>query len=237
MGEAFFWGAFTGSALLVGAGIALRWHVARTQVGWLLGFGAGVLFSAVAFDLVLEAYDRAGGETWAVALGLAAGALSYFAGTVALDRRSGRSVDRGEASKLVLDALLDGIPESFALGVALLEGGAPGVGFVAAVFISNLPEGLSATAGLRDDGRPTAFIVRLWSLIALVSAVAALLGYALLDGAPADVISFIEAYAAGAVLQMLATTTFPNAMRDAGPVVGLFTVLGFTLSFVLSTVA
>jgi ZIP family zinc transporter len=73
-------------------------------------------------------------------------------------------------------------------------------------------------------------------LITLVSAVAALLGYALLDGAPNDAISLIEAYAAGAVLQMLATTTFPDAMQDAGPVVGLFTVLGFTLSFVLSTV-
>ena len=237
MGEAFFWGAFTGSALLIGAAIALRWQVARHQVGWLLGFGAGVLFSAVAFDLVLEAYKRAGGETWAVALGLAAGALSDFGGNVLLDRRSGRSLDGGDASKLVLGALLDGIPESFALGLALLESGAPSAAFVVAVFISNLPEGLSATAGLRDDGRPTWFIVRLWSLITLVSAVSALLGYALLDGAPSDVISFIEAYAAGAVLQMLATTTFPDAMQDAGPVVGLFTVFGFTLSFVLSTVA
>jgi ZIP family zinc transporter len=238
MAGAFFWGAFTGSALLVGAAIALRWRVRQAQVGWVLGFGAGVLISAVAFDLVLEAYQRTGGETWTVALGLAAGALSYFGGSRALDRRS-RSASPGsdDASKLVMGALLDGIPESFALGLALIESGAPGAGFVAAVFISNLPEGMSWTAGLRDEGRPTRLIVGLWLLIALVSAVSALLGYALLDGAPPEVVSVIEAYAAGAVLQTIATTMLPDAMRDAGDVVGLFTVLGFTLSFVLSVIA
>jgi ZIP family zinc transporter len=233
MAEAFFWGALTGSALLIGAAIALRWRVANSQVGWLLGFGAGVLISAVAFDLVLEAYHRAGGEVWTVALGLAGGALTYFAGSLALDRQP-RFEPGDDAPKLVLGALLDGIPESFALGLALLESGGPGAAFVTAVFLSNLPEGLASTVGLRDEGHPTRLIVGLWSLIMLVSAFASLLGYALLDGAPGEVVSLIEAYAAGAVLQTIATTMLPDAMRDAGPVVGLFTVLGFMLSFVLS---
>jgi ZIP family zinc transporter len=236
--EAFLWGAFTGSALLVGAAIALRWHVTRAQVGWLLGFGVGVLISAVAFDLVLEAYTRTGGETWTVGLGLAAGALSYFGGNRALDRRGPGTLPGSEdASRLVLGGLLDGIPESFALGFALIESGAPGAAFVAAVFMSNLPEGMSWTARLREAGRPTRLIVRLWLLITVVSAFAALLGYALLDGAPAEVASVIEAYAAGAILQTIATTMLPEAMRNAGDVVGLFTVLGFALSFVLSVLA
>jgi len=237
MGEAIAWGAFSAGALLVGALVALRWSVPSRAVGLVLGFGAGVLISAVAFELVLESYDRAPDDAWAVALGLAAGALVYYAGSIALDHRTTglrAGAHANEGGKLVLGALLDGIPESFALGLTLLERGRPSTAFVAAVFLSNLPEGLSATADLRAAGTHSRSIVRLWLLIVAASALAAGLGYALLDGAPNAVFSVIQAFAAGAVLQMLVTTMLPEALEDSGPAVGLVTVLGFTLSFYLS---
>ena len=71
----------------------------------------------------------------------------------------------------------------------------------------------------------------LWSLIAVVSALAAAAGYALLDGAAPDTLAFMFAFAGGAMLTMLATTMMPEAYEHAGRAVGLVTVLGFAVAF------
>jgi ZIP family zinc transporter len=129
--------------------------------------------------------------------------------------------------------VLDGIPESIVLGLTLLGGGGVSIAFVAAVFISNLPEGLAASTGLAASGWSTARIVRLWCAVALVSALSALAGYALFGDASALVVAFVLAFAGGAVLTMLADTMMPEAFTHAGPLVGLFTTAGFALAFAL----
>ncbi|HET9010908.1 MAG TPA: hypothetical protein VFN38_03800 [Gemmatimonadaceae bacterium] len=238
--EAAFWGFVGGAALLIGAVVGLVAPASQRAIGLVMGFGAGVLISALAFELTDEAFRRGGAD--AVSLGLAAGGLAFFAGDWVIDHRGGEGRKRsdgrqaaGSGSAIVLGALMDGIPESVAIGVTLLEGGGVGVAVVAAVFLSNVPESLSAATGLRRAGHSSRWILALWTAVMLVSALAAALGYAFLGDASANVVGFIQAFAAGAILVMLADTMMPEAFEDAGSLVGLVTVLGFSLAFLLST--
>jgi zinc transporter, ZIP family len=131
---------------------------------------------------------------------------------------------------------MDGIPESAAIGVTLLEGGGVGVAMVAAVFLSNLPESISASVGMRNAGRRRGWILALWGAVTLASTLAAALGFGLLDGASQDLIAVIQAFAAGAIITMLADTMMPEAFEHGGNVVGLVTTAGFILAALLSTV-
>ena len=138
------------------------------------------------------------------------------------------------ASAIAIGALMDGIPESAAIGISLLDGGNISAALVVAVFLSNVPEGLASASGMKRAGRPAAFIFGLWGGVTLVSALAALLGYFFLANASDDLVAAIQAFAAGAILTMLASTMMPEAYEEGGPVVGLVTSAGFLLSFVLS---
>jgi ZIP family zinc transporter len=256
--EAAWWGFVGGGALLLGALLGLYLKVGLRVIGLVMAFGAGVLISALAFELTEEAY-QSGGAT-AAALGLAAGSLTFFAGDWLIDRQGGHrrkspvhgGVRAPEASPqatkstgaaatsglaLVLGALLDGIPESAAIGISLIGGGGVGVAMVAAVFLSNIPESMSATTGLKASGRSTGWILGLWSLVVAASTVSSVLGYALLGGASAETVAFIQTFAAGAILTMLADTMMPEAVEHAGRLVGLLTVLGFAVAFFLSSSA
>lgn len=242
MGEAALWGLAGASSLLIGAVIGLRTRLSHRSIGLVLGFGAGTLISALAFELTDEAFKLGGAD--AVTIGLAAGALAYFGGTGLIVRRSkpaarrmskkgGRSDD--SAASLLLGAVLDGIPESAVIGITLLAGKGVGFPVLAAVFISNLPESLSSATGMRKDGRSTRYILGVWAIVVIVSGISAALGYGLLDGASPNTIGLIDAFAAGAVLTMLTDTMIPEAYEDGGTAVGLVTVLGFALAFLLST--
>jgi zinc transporter, ZIP family len=232
------WGAIAASSLVIGALIAIFRPVHRRPLGVIMAFGAGVLLSSVAYELVEEAV-AVGGQL-PMALGLASGACVFFAGDRFIDRlgAAGMGTVAGPSSPnaglaIVLGAALDGIPESIVLGLTLLGGSGVSVAFVAAVFISNLPEGLAASIGLRASGWTTGRIVALWSGVTLVSAFAALAGFALFDSAPPSTVAFVLAFAGGAVLTMLADTMMPEAFDKAGPLVGLFTTAGFSLAFAL----
>ncbi|WP_354699490.1 hypothetical protein DSM112329_05207 [Paraconexibacter sp. AEG42_29] len=237
---AAFWGFVGGFALLLGAAAGLTLPVSKRVIGLIMGFGAGVLISALAFELTDEAF-RTGG-TDAVAIGLAAGALTFFAGDRVIDARGGDKRKRssgaqaeGDPQAIVLGAVLDGIPESVAIGVSLLAGDGVGVAVVAAVFLSNVPESLAAATGLRAAGHSPRWIMGLWLGVAVVSSLAAALGYLALGGASPEVVAVIQAFAGGAILTMLADTMMPEAFEEGGDLVGLVTVLGFAVAFVLST--
>jgi ZIP family zinc transporter len=239
--EAAFWGLVGGFALIVGAVLGLLVRLPRRAIGLIMAFGAGVLVSALTFELTAEAY-RAGGLD-STSAGLALGSLTFFAGDAVLDRMGGADRKRssgpgagGAALGIVLGAVLDGIPESVAIGVSLLEGGGVSVAVVVAVFLSNVPESLSAATGLRatmSRGR----ILALWTSVAIVSALAAGFGYDVLGGASPEWVAAIQAFAAGAILTMLADTMFPEAYEAEmrSPLTGVATSMGFALAALLST--
>ena len=235
--EAGLWGLVGGLALLVGAGAALLLPVPPKVIGLVMAFGAGVLISALAFELTEEAFKSAGGTV--VVVGLLAGALTFYLGDLVIDRRGGQDRKRteqaaGSAGALVLGTLLDGIPESVAIGASLLDGGMVGTTVVIAVFLSNIPEALAASTGLRTAGRSPRWILGLWTAVALTSALAAGLGFALLGGADPAAVAVTQAFAAGAILTMLADTMMPEALEKGGSSAGLVTTLGFVLAFLLA---
>ena len=238
------WGLLAGSALLVGAALGYLTRLPQRVIASVMAFGSGVLLAAVSFELIGAADEQAG--LLPTAVGAVAGAAVYTGCNVLLARRGARhrkrSGDRqpseqqqqGSGTALALGALLDGVPESIVIGTSLLGGGAVSVVTVAAVFISNVPEGLSSAAGMRRAGRSRAYVFGLWGGIAVISALAAVAGYTLLGSAPAAVLSAITASAGGAILAMIADTMIPEAFEDAHLLIGLITVAGFLVAFGLS---
>lgn len=239
MFEAAFWGFVGGTALLIGAAAGIWLPTSKRVIGWVMAIGSGVLVSALTFELAGEAYNKAGGV--ATVLGLLGGSVVFFLGDWWIDSRGGhrrKSPNGPQAgaagSALALGALLDGIPESAAIGVSTIGGGGVGVAVVVAVFLSNIPEGLSSSAGMRSAGHSAKSIMALWLGVAAASTVAAGLGRVLLGGADPTIVATIQAFAAGAILTMLADTMVPEAVEHAGRLVGLLTVVGFSLAFLLS---
>lgn len=234
------WGLVGGIALLLGAGVGVRVTVPPKVIGLVMALGAGVLISAVAFELAEEAFESAGSA--AVIIGLAAGALVFYAGDWWIDksgganRKSSNEQTGGAGLALVLGSVLDGIPESVAIGASLLGGGSVGIPVVVAVFLSNVPEGLSASTGLRSAGRSVRWILGLWAAVVAVSGIAAALGFALLGDPDSTAVAVTQAFAAGAILTMLADTMMPEALDKGGNSAGLVTTLGFILAFLLSHV-
>lgn len=238
------WGLVAGSALVLGAMIGYLAPVPARLVASVMAFGAGVLLSAVSFELVAEA--NAGAGLTPTVAGTMTGAMLYTACNALLARRGARHRKRskglqpseqehpGSGSALALGALLDGVPESAVIGASLLGGGAVSVVTVVAVFISNVPEGLSSAAGMRKAGRSGRYVFGLWSGIGAAGGLAAVVGYGLLGHGSPAMVAFTTALAAGAILAMVADTMIPEAFDDAHLLTGLVTVLGFLVAFGLS---
>jgi zinc transporter, ZIP family len=245
--EAGLWGLLGGGALVLGALVAWFARVPQVVIASVMAFGSGVLLSAVAFDLMAEAADTGG--LAATALGFVGGALAYLAANGALARRGAKHRKRsgtigdesmpseeqaaGSGAAIAIGALLDGIPESVVLGIGLLSGGTVSASVLAAVFISNVPEGLSSAAGMKRSGRTARYVFGVWIGIAVISGVSALIGYAALGGAPPELIAVITAVAAGAILTMIADTMIPEAFERTQIWTGVITALGFLVAFAI----
>lgn len=239
-----FWGLVAGSALLLGAAIGYYIPLKERLVAAIMAFGSGVLISALSFELMDEAYEQ-GGFT-ATALGFLSGAAIFSLANWWLVRqgakhrkRSGHqqvaeAKDSGSGLALAIGALIDGIPESMVIGISMIAGGSVSLVAVIAIFLSNLPEGISSSAGMKKAGRSKKYIFGIWGVIALVSGVASLAGYTLFGGLSAELIAGITALAAGAILAMLADTMIPEAFEKAHNFTGFVTVLGFLTAFLLS---
>ncbi|RSK48509.1 ZIP family metal transporter [Hymenobacter rigui] len=251
-----FWGLVSGSALLLGAAIGYFLQVPQRLIAAVMAFGSGVLISTLSLELMEEAYKKGGFDS--TGLGFVGGAAAYTAANWLLARygakhrkRSGEhqskereAVQQGKTEgsdagddngmALAVGALLDGIPESIVIGLSMLAGGSVSMVAVVAIFLSNLPEGLSSAAGMRKAGRRPAYVLSLWAGIAIISGISSLLGYSVFSGFSAEVVAATTAVSAGAVLAMIADTMIPEAFEVAHNFTGLITVLGFLVSFVLS---
>jgi ZIP family zinc transporter len=247
--EAGLWGLLGGSALVIGALIAYVAALPQRLVAGVMAIGSGVLISAVAFDLMEEAFQQ-GGVT-AAALGFVGGAAVYTAANIYVSRRGARHRKRSgsdpderqphaaesSGAAIAIGALLDGIPESVVIGVGLIGGGSVSLVTVAAVFLSNVPEGLSSAAGMKKAGRSARYIFGVWGGIAVASGVAAMIGNIALASASPAVIACVTAIAAGAILAMLVDTMIPEATEATHEYSGLIAVAGFLVAFILSKLA
>ncbi len=240
MVESILWGLVAASSLLIGAIVAARRPPHSKTLGLVMAFGSGVLLSAVSFELVAEA-SAIGGGTGGVVFGFLAGAAAFTIGDILIGRfqrrRAGahhpRPSEAGSGLSILLGALLDGIPETAVLGLIVLETGDVGVAMLAAVFLSNLPEGVAATTTLIEGGWKRSTVLAIWGVVVLASALAAGLGYALLDGASNGTLAFVYSFSGGAVLTMLTTSMIPEAYERAGRPVGFITVIGFFLAYAI----
>ena len=232
------WGAIAASSLVIGGVLALRFRLSDRFVGLVLAFGAATLISSVAYELVPEETLEAAGT----GIALAVGALVFYVGNGFVGRMGGgerKDLDADEREStssggaIVLGTILDGVPESLVLGIGLAVGGAISVAFLAAVFISNLPEAIAATVSLRASGTTQSRILWMWIGIAALSAVAAGLGYVVATTIGSSGY-LVQAFAAGALLTMIIDTMAPEAVEQSGAEAGLATILGFALAATLS---
>jgi len=244
--QAGLWGLLGGSALVLGALIAWFIDLPQRWVAAVMALGSGVLISAVAFELMDEAFRQGGFDS--TSFGFLSGAVVYTLANLYLNRRGGKHRKRsgsasaekqqhaseGSGLAIAVGALLDGIPESVVIGVSILGGTGVSLATVGAVFLSNVPEGLSSAAGMRKAGRSARYVFGVWGGIAIASALAALLGNVALAGASPEIIAATNAVAAGAILAMLADTMIPEAFESTHELAGLITVVGFLAAFALS---
>jgi zinc transporter, ZIP family len=240
MAAAFGWGALGASALLIGALIAYQLAPSRRVIAVVMALGTGLLIGSVSFELIDEAL-KTQTVAW-VALLVLVGAAVFTIGDWLLTRGGGGerkdstgAQAEGSPLAIVLGSVLDGVPESFVLGLTVLQGGVS-VSLLAAVALSNLPEGMSSSSGLKAAHWPERRVALMWSAVVVVSAVAAAAGYLLLDPASGRTGALVQAFAGGALLAMLADTLLPEAYKVEGVLTGPLVVAGFAVSLALSAI-
>jgi len=248
--QALLFGLIAGSSVFMGALIGLFLNVTKKVIAAIMAFGSGVLISALSIDLMEEAHSTGG--ILAVSIGFALGGLFFVAGDYLVDNSGGhfRKSSHGNhhankktqtlnisGTALLLGALLDGIPESAAIGMNLLKGANMGVLLLAAVFLSNIPEGISGAVGMKQAGKSKNHILWIWFIVVVASGLASLVGYQFLGDLPEQYKAAAMAFAAGAILAMLTDTMIPEAFENGGRFVALMAVSGFLVAFIISRLA
>ena len=248
-------GLLGGGSLLVGTAIAWFADIPQRVISAIMALGAGVLVATLAFELVAEAADTGG--TLATAGGFFGGAILYVVADWFVSRphragpgdpnivaRRGRSrapsgsqAAGGSGAAIAIGALIDGIPESIVMGLAVLQGGALSIPVVVAVAISNIPEGLGSTAAMRRQGSGALRPFVIFGSIAVASIIAAVAGFLLFADAPPELIAVITTVAAGALFAMVANTVIPEAFSTQHFMTGIWASIGFVAAFVLHQVA
>lgn len=241
------WGLVAGLALVIGALIAIYINVPGRLIAAIMAFGSGVLISALSFDLMDEAYKQGGIDS--AAIGFISGAAIFTGINYLLslkgakhrkrsnDQQPKESESQGSGLALAVGSLIDGIPESIVIGLSMLHGGNVSTVAVIAIFLSNLPEGLSSSAGMKKAGRSVRYILLVWISIAIISGIASLAGFTVFKNFSQGVIAASMSLAAGAILAMIVDTMIPEAFEKTHNFAGLITVVGFLIAFFLTKIA
>ncbi len=230
------------SALVIGGAIGAYWRAPERLTGVLLAFASGLMIAALSFDLFEEAFQLGGAAR--AGIGLVVGAAAFVVVNTALDRYVARSEAQqrekleegaqggGLGFSLLAAVVLDGAPENLALGVSLIEEAS--ITLLIAIFAANIPEALVGAGAMRDAGRSPKYVIVLWAVTALLLAPAVVIGRVALGGVDEGTLSFILAFAGGAVVAALADTLMPEAFEHGRPWNSFATAIGFFLAFILA---
>ncbi|WP_409300791.1 ZIP family metal transporter [Peribacillus sp. SCS-155] len=237
MWTAAMWGGISGSAVLLGALASMFLPIKKKMIGYIMAFGTGVLIGAASYELLGDSI--ADGGVTPTSIGFVAGAATFtlFDFFVAKHgasqrKRSGRTAAGGGLA-IFIGTIMDAIPESIMLGASLIGHQSVSFLLVVAIFLSNIPEGLSSTAGMENSGYSRTKIFVLWLSVLLISTLASWAGYYFLGGASDAVMSGIAAFAGGGIIAMVASTMMPEAYEDSGPMTGLIASIGLLASLLL----
>jgi zinc transporter, ZIP family len=252
LGASAGWGLVVGASMLSGALAAAFLRLPDRVAAGLTAFGGGVLFAAIALELVPEADAGAGPAL--TALGLLAGTLVYVAADrwlsqdedMAMMRRSGHAAAAGRemempanravaarGESIAAGLFVDGVPESIALGLTIAEGEI-GVALLAGIVLGNMVEAYGAAQPIIAGGHSKGFAIRLLGGIGLALALATILGGTVLSDASAELIGTAQAVAAGAVLAVISIAIVPHAFSEVSRTAAIATVAGFITGYLLS---
>jgi len=251
-------GLLAGAGLFVGALLGYLGRLPHRAIAIVMGFGAGVLVAVLTFELVIESTEH--GSIAYTAAGFFVGALLFSAVNWLLEQKGAADRKRcgacvaqpteaeiqGSGTAIAVGALIDGIPESIAIGLSVVAGAPRGSGLagvsvsaalVVGFFLANVPQGLSSASGMREAGRSRRYVLGVWAGVALASGLAAVVGVALFSDAGDQFLATITALAAGGVLAMLAETMIPEAFHRNMAFIGLVTAVGFMVAVLLGAEA
>ncbi|MET3941227.1 ZIP family zinc transporter [Paenibacillus sp. PvP094] len=241
MWAAFMWGGISASAVVIGALAALFLKIPKRVIGWIMAFGTGTLIGAASFELIGDALNDGG--IIPTAIGFTAGAVVYTLFDLLISSKGGagrkrsahlKTGDSGQSGLgIFAGTVMDAIPESIMLGASLLTGKGVSVVLIVSIFVSNIPEGLSSTVGLRGNQYSKSRIIVMWLGVLLISALAALCGYLFLEQLPDEMAAAIGAFAGGGIIAMICSTMMPEAFEEGGPVVGFIASMGLLVSLLL----
>ena len=241
--QAGFWGFLGGLALLIGAVAGYYLKISQKVIASVMAFGAGVLIAAACFALIEEAFLLGGFDS--TITGFALGVIIFTIADIFLAKRGAKHRKTSDKSKIAAEydesgsaiavgAVLDGIPESVAIGLTIITGGLVSLATVVAVFVSNIPEGISSSTGMKASGWSKKSVFGLWLVVAVICGLSSLAGYSIFSKLPPDFNAATLALASGALLTMIADTMLPEAFSKTHEYTGLLVALGFILSFVLA---
>jgi ZIP family zinc transporter len=246
--HSLMWGFVASVPLLVGSIVALFVKLPKQIIATIMAFGSGVLIAALSFSLIEEAFSLSNSIV-PVITGFTFGGLSYTTANYLLNKKSlgntrKRKKSHGEMAgggkdasglSLLVGSVMDNIPENMALGISLVTGGVVNIVLIVAIFISNFPEGLASTSGMSSNGKSRKYIVGLWAIAVLVGTVSTAIGFSVLSKADPSIISLSMSFAAGAILVMVAESMIPEAYEEAGMKIGIATMVGFGVAFILES--
>lgn len=237
--QAAMWGAIAGSSLVLGALLGIFKNIPNKVSAFVMAFGTGVLIGAATFELLTNAVKE-GGILYP-SLGFLAGATLFIVAELIIMKKGGHERKRSKMSPsghsgmaIFMGTVIDAIPESVIIGVSLLEHHTVSWLIVIAIFVSNFPEGLSSSIGLKKDGYSKRKILFLWVIVMLLSSLSALLGYLIIDPTSTWLVTTIGAFAAGGIFAMVSSTMLPEAFEEGGPIVGFISALGLLCSLILT---
>lgn len=239
MWQALLWGAIAGSAVFFGAIVGIFTQIKRRYIGFIMALGTGVLIGAASFELLQESITNGG--LIITSISFLCGALLFTTFDYMIAKRGGKERKRSKQNPvghsglaIFVGTIIDAIPESMIIGISLIDQNISWV-LVIAIFISNFPEGLSSSIGLKQDGYSNQKILFLWFAVLVLSSLSSLFGFVFLADVSEPVIGGINAFAAGGIVAMISSTMLPEAHEEGGPIVGLITAIGLICSVFLTS--